>query len=183
VRVRGVDVFLNLSALNPKPQPLNPEPKTLQLFLCGFGASMVFGTVAGTLVDTMGRKEKKKGCFALCRIHARGRSLLTFVRTSGKKGCLAFSLMYMLTALSTRSNSLRVLVLGRILGGTATSLLFSAPEAWMVGEHSRLSLSGEVFLFLFLFLSLFFLVCEQSRLCLSGAELAGIFSWALNCTE
>ena len=55
--------------------------------------------------------------------------------------------MYMLTALSTRSNSLRVLVLGRILGGTATSLLFSAPEAWMVGEHSRLSLSGAVFLF------------------------------------
>jgi hypothetical protein len=92
--------------------------------------------------------------------------------------------MYMLTALSTRSNSLRVLVLGRILGGTATSLLFSAPEAWMVGEHSRLSLSGEVFLFLFLFFYfLFFMVVEQSCLCLSGAELGGIFSWALNCTE
>jgi len=50
--------------------------------------------------------------------------------------------MYELTALSTRSSTLRVLVLGRILGGTATSLLFSAPEAWLVGEHSRLSLSG-----------------------------------------
>ena len=64
-----------------------------------------------------------------------------------------------------------------------TSLLFSAPEAWMVGEHSRLSLSGEVFVFLFLFFYfLFFMVFEQSCLCLSGAELGGIFSWALNCT-
>jgi hypothetical protein len=30
---------------------------------------MVFGTVAGTLVDTMGRKEKQKGYFALCRMY------------------------------------------------------------------------------------------------------------------
>ncbi len=85
-----------------------------KLFLCGFGASMVFGTVAGTLVDSMGRK----------------------------KGCFAFCLMYILSALSTRSNSLAVLVLGRILGGTATSLLFSAPEAWLVSEHARQGLSG-----------------------------------------
>jgi hypothetical protein len=75
--------------------------------------------------------------------------------------------MYMLTALSTRSNSLRVLVLGRILGGTATSLLFSAPEAWMVGEHSRLSLSGAVFLFFC------FMVGEHSRvLARAWADLA-----------
>ncbi|EKX39327.1 hypothetical protein GUITHDRAFT_114528 [Guillardia theta CCMP2712] len=49
-----------------------------KLFLCGFGASMIFGTVAGSLVDTIGRK-----------------------------------------------------------AGTATSLLFSAPEAWLVGEHGK----------------------------------------------
>jgi len=85
-----------------------------KLFLCGFGASMIFGTVAGTLVDSMGRK----------------------------KGCFAFCLMYMLSALSTLSNSLPVLVLGRVLGGTATSLLFSAPEAWLVSEHARQGLSG-----------------------------------------
>lgn len=86
-----------------------------KLFLCGFGASMVFGTVAGTLVDTMGRK----------------------------KGCLAFAALYIMSALSTRSNALSILVLGRILGGTATSLLFSAPEAWLVSEHSRHGLPGE----------------------------------------
>jgi len=80
-----------------------------KLFLCGFGASMLFGTFAGTLTDSAGRK----------------------------KGCLAFAAMYALSALSTRSNSLAVLILGRILGGTATSLLFSAPEAWLVSEHEH----------------------------------------------
>ena len=36
-------------------------------------------------------------------------------------GCLAFCAMYVLTALSTRSSSLRVLVLGRILGAFVSS--------------------------------------------------------------
>jgi hypothetical protein len=35
-----------------------------------------------------------------------------------------------------------VLFLGRVAGGIGTSLLFSAPEAWMVGEHSRRGLSS-----------------------------------------
>lgn len=32
---------------------------------------------------------------------------------------------------------MRLLMLGRILGGMSTSLLFSAFESWMVSEHRR----------------------------------------------
>ena len=31
--------------------------------------------------------------------------------------------------------SMRLLLLGRVLGGMSTSLLFSAFESWMVSEH------------------------------------------------
>lgn len=32
---------------------------------------------------------------------------------------------------------MRVLLLGRVLGGISTSLLFSAFESWMVSEHRK----------------------------------------------
>ena len=52
-------------------------------------------------------------------------------------GTILFSFLYGLAALSTRSNLLWILLLGRVAGGVGTSLLFSAPEAWLVGEHQR----------------------------------------------
>lgn len=54
-----------------------------------------------------------------------------------KAGTLAFSLLYSLGATSTKSNLLSVLLMGRVLGGIGTSLLFSAPEAWLVAEANR----------------------------------------------
>jgi len=45
--------------------------------------------------------------------------------------------------LSTRSDLLGVLVLGRLAGGIGTSLLFSAPESWLVGEHSKGGFNGK----------------------------------------
>ena len=49
-----------------------------------------------------------------------------------------FSLLYSLSATSTKSNLLSALLLmGRVLGDIGTSLLFSAPEAWLVGEAGR----------------------------------------------
>lgn len=80
-----------------------------KLFLIGFASTGIFGPWLGRLVDTVGRKA----------------------------GTLAFALFYTLGALSTRSNSLLILSLGRLCGGLGTSLLFSAPEAWLVGEHER----------------------------------------------
>lgn len=93
---------------------LNGVPVSLQfvsrLFLVGFGATGVFGPFMGRFVDNVGRKA----------------------------GTLLYTLLYALGAISTRSNSLVGLLLGRLAGGLGTSLLFSAPEAWLVGEHQRL---------------------------------------------
>jgi len=81
-----------------------------QLFLTGFASTALFGPVSGQLVDTYGRK----------------------------KGTLAFCLFYMLGALSTKSNTLLLLLLGRVASGIGTSLLFSAPESWLVGDAQRI---------------------------------------------
>lgn len=80
-----------------------------RLFLTGFASTALFGPLVGRLCDSRGRKA----------------------------GTLAFALLYSLGASSTKSNLLRVLLLGRVLGGIGTSLLFSAPEAWLVGEAGR----------------------------------------------
>jgi len=79
------------------------------LFLAGFASTAIFGAVVGGLVDSTGRK----------------------------LGSLVFSVMYAISALSTRCATLPRLLAGRVAGGIGTSLLFSAPEAWLVTEHER----------------------------------------------
>lgn len=76
-----------------------------RLFLTGFASTALFGPVVGKAADQYGRK----------------------------KATLAFTVLYALGALSTKSTLLQVLFLGRILSGIGTSLLFSAPESWLVG--------------------------------------------------
>ena len=80
-----------------------------RLFLTGFASTALFGPLVGRLCDSYGRKA----------------------------GTLVFSLLYSLGAYSTKSPLLGVLLMGRVLGGIGTSLLFSAPEAWLVGEAGR----------------------------------------------
>ena len=80
-----------------------------QLFLTGFASTALFGPSAGRALDAYGRK----------------------------KGTLAFAAIYALGAFSTKSPLLLVLFLGRILSGIGTSLLFSAPESWLVGESQK----------------------------------------------
>ena len=96
----------------------NGVPATLdlvsKLFLVGFASTGIFGPWIGRFVDTIGRKA----------------------------GTLAFAVLYAIGALSTRSNLLGVLLLGRLAGGLGTSLLFSAPEAWLVGEHQKNKFDG-----------------------------------------
>lgn len=86
-----------------------------KIFLVGFLSTGVFGPFIGKFVDSVGRKA----------------------------GTLAFTALYSLGALSTRSSLLNVLLLGRVAGGIGTSLLFSAPEAWFVGEHQRNGFDGK----------------------------------------
>lgn len=76
------------------------------LFTTGFLSSAVAGSFIGRLADTYGRK----------------------------KACLAFCAIYALSCVCTTAPSVPVLVLGRVLGGVGTSLLFSVFEGWMVSD-------------------------------------------------
>ena len=79
------------------------------LFIVGFGSSLVFGTFVGSLADRYGRR----------------------------LNCLAFGILYGLSCLTKHFNNYSILLVGRLLGGVATSILFSAFEAWMVSEHKQ----------------------------------------------
>lgn len=78
-----------------------------QLFIVGFGSSMLFGTFVGGLADRYGRK----------------------------LNCLIFTVLYSLSCLTKHSSSFEWLMVGRLLGGVATSILMSAFETWMIHEH------------------------------------------------
>ncbi|XP_047324265.1 molybdate-anion transporter-like [Impatiens glandulifera] len=80
-----------------------------QLFIAGFGSSMLFGTIVGSLADKQGRK----------------------------RACVTYCITYILSCITKHSPQYKVLLLGRILGGIATSLLFSAFESWLVAEHFK----------------------------------------------
>lgn len=85
-----------------------------KLFIAGFGSSMVVGTVVGALADTHGRK----------------------------RACLAYCATYALSCATKHYADYSVLLAGRLLGGVATSLLFSAFESWLVSEHNRARVCG-----------------------------------------
>jgi hypothetical protein len=92
---------------------INGAPATMdtvsKLFLAGFASTGLFGPYIGSLVDKIGRKT----------------------------GTIAFCIAYIFGAVSTTSSLLPILFLGRFFNGFGTSLLFSAPEAWLVGEHIK----------------------------------------------
>eukprot|EP00922_Rhytidocystis_sp_ex-Travisia-forbesii_P054450 GHVS01080709.1.p1 GENE.GHVS01080709.1~~GHVS01080709.1.p1 ORF type:complete len:515 (+),score=47.96 GHVS01080709.1:99-1643(+) len=77
------------------------------LFVAGFGCSGIMGCFIGSLADVMGRK-------------------LT---------CFLFCVIYGLSCVTKHFNDYWILMFGRLLGGCATSILFSVFDAWMVHEH------------------------------------------------
>eukprot|EP00629_Pelagomonadales_sp_RCC1024_P015224 CAMPEP_0119268788 /NCGR_PEP_ID=MMETSP1329-20130426/6451_1 /TAXON_ID=114041 /ORGANISM="Genus nov. species nov., Strain RCC1024" /LENGTH=353 /DNA_ID=CAMNT_0007268771 /DNA_START=128 /DNA_END=1185 /DNA_ORIENTATION=+ len=79
------------------------------LFLTGFSSSLVFGTFVGLLVDSYGRK----------------------------RACVLFCLLEIVINALEHIPNMPLLLLGRVLGGISTSLLFSAFESWMVSEHRK----------------------------------------------
>ena len=104
-----------------------------KLFLVGFASTGLFGPWIGRFVDVCGRKLGILVTFIF--IHSLIRSLIMFF--SHCPGTILFTVLYSLSALSTRSNALSVLMLGRLAGGLGTSLLFSSPEAWLVSEQQK----------------------------------------------
>ncbi|XP_006359771.1 molybdate-anion transporter-like [Solanum tuberosum] len=79
------------------------------LFIAGFGSSMLFGTIVGSLADKQGRK----------------------------RACVTYCITYILSCITKHSPQYKILMVGRILGGIATSLLFSSFESWLVAEHNK----------------------------------------------
>ncbi|KAJ3026533.1 UNVERIFIED_CONTAM: hypothetical protein HDU68_005487 [Siphonaria sp. JEL0065] len=80
------------------------------LFVAGFGSSMIAGTIVGSLADSCGRRNS----------------------------CLLFCVMYFFSCVTKHFSQFEILMLGRVLGGIATSILYAAFEAWLVSEsHSR----------------------------------------------
>lgn len=79
------------------------------LFVTGFTSSAIFGTIVGMYVDIWGRK----------------------------LGCIVYLIIEVVVNVFEHFNNFPLLLLGRVLGGVSTSLLFSAFETWMVSEHRK----------------------------------------------
>mmetsp|Transcript_21095 Transcript_21095/g.59961 ORF Transcript_21095/g.59961 Transcript_21095/m.59961 type:complete len:491 (-) Transcript_21095:82-1554(-) len=77
-----------------------------QLFVAGFGSSMFFGTFVGSFADKIGRK----------------------------RGCQLYCMLYIASCCTKHFANYWVLMVGRVTGGIATSLLFSGFESWLVSE-------------------------------------------------
>mmetsp|Transcript_69939 Transcript_69939/g.130726 ORF Transcript_69939/g.130726 Transcript_69939/m.130726 type:complete len:485 (+) Transcript_69939:78-1532(+) len=84
------------------------------LFVAGFGSSAVFGTFVGALADKQGRKR-----FALL-----------------------YCALYIASCMTKHFNQFAILMVGRITGGIATSLLFSVFEAWLASENASRGFGG-----------------------------------------
>ncbi|KAK8606523.1 hypothetical protein V6N13_030804 [Hibiscus sabdariffa] len=54
-----------------------------------------------------------------------------------KRASVTYCITYILSCITKHSPQYKVLLLGRVLGGIATSLLFSAFESWLVAEHNK----------------------------------------------
>jgi len=77
--------------------------------VAGFGASAIFGTFVGSWADKFGRR---KFAFLYC-------------------------VLYIISCMTKHVKSFNMLMLGRLTGGVATSLLFSVFDSWMVSEHNH----------------------------------------------
>lgn len=86
-----------------------------QLFVVGFGTSMLSGSFIGSVADKYGRKMM----------------------------CLVYALLYSGCCWTKHSPDFDVLLFGRVLGGISTSILFSAFESWLVSEHHSRGYSDE----------------------------------------
>jgi len=90
------------------------DNESARLFLVGFASSAFVGVLVGSLADKYGRK----------------------------KGSMLFAVLYASACVSYHSDDYRILALGRMCSGVATSLLFSVFEAWYKAEHEKRNFDG-----------------------------------------
>jgi MFS family permease len=86
-----------------------PEETVAHLFTTGFLAAAISASFVGSLADRHGRK----------------------------LACLVFCVVYSLSCFTILFDSIFILFIGRILGGIATTLMYSVFESWMVTEYHR----------------------------------------------
>lgn len=77
------------------------------LFLTGFLSGAIFAPFLGSAVDKFGRK----------------------------KSCIVYCILEIIINFLEHCTNFQLLLLGRVLGGISTNLLFSAFESWMTTEH------------------------------------------------
>ncbi|XP_005110655.1 molybdate-anion transporter [Aplysia californica] len=83
------------------------EQQIAVLYVFGFASSVIFGAWTPIAADQFGRK----------------------------KLCIFFTVAYSVSCFMKMSRSYGILLIGRLLGGLATSVLFTAFEAWYIHEH------------------------------------------------
>ena len=91
------------------------------LFIAGFGSSMLFGTFIGSIADKFGRKTN----------------------------CFIYGLLYGGACITKHFGDFNILMVGRLLGGIATSILYSAFESWMIYENGKRGHDGDALSSLF----------------------------------
>lgn len=79
------------------------------LFLTGFLSGAIFAPFLGSAVDKYGRK----------------------------KSCILYCVLEVIINALEHYDNFTILLLGRVLGGISTNLLFSAFESWMTTEHRK----------------------------------------------
>jgi MFS family permease len=79
------------------------------LFLTGFLSGAIFAPFLGSFVDMFGRK----------------------------RSCIIYCVLEIIINTMEHYNNFTILLMGRVLGGISTNLLFSAFESWMTTEHRR----------------------------------------------
>ena len=67
------------------------------------------------------------------------------VRRGRKRACITYCITYILSCITKHSPQYRILMIGRVLGGIATSLLFSAFESWLVAEHNKVTVLTQIY--------------------------------------
>ncbi|KAF2629960.1 major facilitator superfamily domain-containing protein 5 [Macroventuria anomochaeta] len=89
-----------------------PEETVAFLFLIGFVSAGISASFAGTFADRYGRRTV----------------------------CLAYCVLYSFSSFTLLAEDIRVLFLGRVLGGVCGTLLWSVFESWLVAEFNQLML-------------------------------------------
>ena len=93
-------------------EKVGSQADVAMLFLAGFLSATFFGMVSGSFLSKLGPR----------------------------KGSLLCPIMFLLGTISVRYDSYNVLLVGRILGGTASAVMHTVPETWFFNQASSAGL-------------------------------------------